>query len=156
MPSDTQIMDRARQVIEQAFIGAVTTVDEHGRPQSRFMAAVAESDRLQHLFSLTATETRKVRQIRGNANVCWLFADHDYEHVVKVNGEATFTSTSEIPMESWNSLVEYADAYVTSELRDKAHFAFYVLVTRVHTIELLSPKMGLVTPHAVEVDHGSA
>lgn len=154
MKDDAQIIAEAAGIVERAFIGAMATVDEQARPQGRYMAAVAENAELRHLFSLTATETRKVREIRGNANVCWLFTDQAYEQVVKLNGKVSFTDTTSLPMDVWNSLVEYADAYVTSELRDKEHFAFYAMVTRVVSVELLSPtKMGLVTPRVVEIDH---
>lgn len=149
---DTRIIELAAKTIEQAFIGVMSTVDSAGTPQSRFMAAVADGGGLQRLFCLTATETRKVHEIRNNPNVCWLFADHDYKHIVRLHGQASFISTSDLAMSVWNRLIDHVDAYATEDLRDQSHYAFHTIVTQLQTLELLSPEMGMVVPRVVPLD----
>jgi len=74
MLSDPQMIAHAGMMINDAFIGSLSTVDADGWPHSRYMAAVCEDDRLQRLFSVTGIETRKVEHIRAHRHVCWLLA----------------------------------------------------------------------------------
>lgn len=153
MPEDSEIIDIAARTIEQSLIGVLSTVDGQGRPRSRYMAAVADDHQLQYLFALTATETRKVHEIRDRPGVCWLFADGDYEHVVRLSGEARFTSTAELPLSIWNRLIDVTAPYVASDLREKDHYAFHALVTRVQTLELLAPSLDLRSPRTIDLEH---
>jgi len=72
---------------------------------------------------------------------------------VKVNGEARLINTSDLPMSAWNRLSDYAQLYTGGTLREEGHFAFYALVTRVVSVELLSPELEMYTPHVVATDH---
>ncbi len=153
MPTDAELISLAARTIEDAFIGVLATVDEQDRPDCRHMAAVAADETLHYLFSLTATETRKVHEVRDHAEVCWLFASEKYERVVRLMGQASFGNTNDLPMSAWNRLVDYANAYVTPDLRDKEHYAFYAMTTRVDALEFLCPEMGLITPHTVKINH---
>ena len=153
MLTDDQIIAHAASVVEQAFIGAVSTVDEAGRPHSRYMAAVADSPALEHLYSVTATETRKVEHARRNAAVCWLFHSTDYQRVATLHGDAALINTSDLPMSAWHSLSDYAQLYTGQALREAEHYAFYAMVTRVHSVELLAPDLELRTPRVVTIGH---
>lgn len=152
MPDRQRMIEIAARTIEQSFIGVMSTVDAQHRPRARHMAAVAGDETLQRLYCLTATETRKVHELRDNPAVCWLFADREYQHIVRLAGKAHITSTTDLPVSIWNRLIDTTDAYVAADLRDKEHFAFHVVLTEVETLELLSPQLDLLTPETIELD----
>lgn len=139
--SDEQILERAQQLITETVVGLFTTVDEAGRPHSRYMTAVPGPDdqQLARLFSLTAHETQKIHDLHENPNVCWTFATPQYHEVVTLKGQASITSTTDLAMSAWNSLIDLTDPYVPAELRDKDHYAYDAITTRIDEVEYLNP-----------------
>lgn len=152
MTDHKRAIEIAARTIEQSFIGVLSTVDAEHRPRSRHMVAVASDETLQRLYCLTASGTRKVSELRDNPAVCWLFADRDYQHIVRLGGKAHLTSTSDLPVSIWHRLIDTTDNYVATDLREKQHFAFHVVITEVETLELLSPQLDLLTPETINLD----
>ena len=148
---DKDVLSHAAQIIEQNSIGVLTTVDGQHRPRSRYMAAVA-ADGLLRVYSLSATETRKIEQIQQNPAVCWIFAGSNYRETVNLSGTARTAPTSSVPMSIWNQLIESTERYAAAAARDEGHFAYSVIVTQVSTLEFISPSSGIYVPHVIDLN----
>jgi general stress protein 26 len=152
MIDDYEALMLATRVIDEAFVGIMTTVDGRHAPVSRLMGAVADNDGLHRLFSLSAKDTRKVQHLENNPAVCWLFGVPPYETTVTLHGVAKRSETPLVPQSIWDRLADWARPYAANVLTDDRHHAFSVIVSNIHTLELLSPKLGIKSPHIIKLD----
>jgi len=152
MIGDPEILELATQVIDEAFVVIMTTVDEHHAPVSRLISAVADEDGPHRLFSLSAKDTRKIKHLQDNPAVCWLFGTPPYETSVLLRGVAKRSETPIVPQLTWDRLADWARPYAANVLTDESHFAFSVIVSHIHTLELLCPKRGIKSPQIIKLD----
>jgi len=152
MLDDREILELAIKLIDEAFVGTMTTVDEHNAPLSRLMGAIADEDGPHRLFSLSAKDTRKVQHLENNPAVCWVFGFPPYETSITLRGVAKRSETPMVPQPTWDRLADWARPYAANVLTDDTHHAFSVIVSNIHTLELLSPKLGIKSPHVLKLD----
>ncbi|MFP4143843.1 MAG: pyridoxamine 5'-phosphate oxidase family protein [Phycisphaeraceae bacterium] len=153
MPDDQEIIARATELIDSAFIGVMTTVDERGHPQARCIAAIADSPQLYRLYSLTGRGTRKVEHLTATPRLCWAFRLPDDDASVTVEGTAELLPTSGLPESVWDRLIDYTVPYALpamQKLRDERHTNFVSIVTEIEAIEYVSPDRGISSPRRVE------
>lgn len=108
MIDNQEVLDLAIKVIDEAFVGIMTTVDEHSAPVSRLMGAVTDDEGPHRLFSLSAKDTRKVQHLEKNPAVCWLFGTPPYETSVTLRGVAKRSETPIVPQPTWDRLADWA------------------------------------------------
>lgn len=152
MMDDTQAIEMASKLIDEVFVGIMTTVDEHYAPISRLMGAVADEDGPHRLFSLSAKDTRKVQHIEKNPAICWMFGAPPYETTILLRGVAKRLETPVVPQPTWDRLADWAKPYAANVLTDDSHYAFSVIVSNIHTLELICPNKGIKAPHVVKLD----
>lgn len=152
MPDDKQVLELAIKVINEAFVGVLSTIDEHGAPVSRFMGAVAEEQGPHRLYSLSAKDTRKTHHLAKNPAICWSFGVPPYDTTVMLRGTAKLSETPSVPQPAWDRLADWARPYAANVLTDDSHYSFAVIVSNVHTLELLSPMFGIKSPHVIKLD----
>ncbi len=152
MIDDRQALDLAIKLIDEAFVGIMTTVDEHFAPVSRLMGAVADEEGPHRLFSLSAKDTRKVRHLEKSPAVCWLFGVPPYDTSILLRGVAKRLETPMVPQPTWDRLADWAKPYAANVLTDDSHYAFSVIVSNIHTLELISPSLGIKSPYVVKLD----
>lgn len=152
MIDNQEVLDLAIKVIDEAFVGIMTTVDEHSAPVSRLMGAVTDDEGPHRLFSLSAKDTRKVQHLEKNPAVCWLFGTPPYETSVTLRGVAKRSETPIVPQPTWDRLADWARPYAANVLTDDSHYAFSVIVSNIHTLELLCPKLDIKSPYSVKLD----
>ncbi|MEX0654399.1 MAG: pyridoxamine 5'-phosphate oxidase family protein [Phycisphaeraceae bacterium] len=150
MLTDPQIIDAARQLIEDVGVGCLVTIGPDQRPYARYMGAVPGDEALNWFYSLSAHATQKVEHLREHAEVCWVFADANYENVATLHGKARIEPTSEMPASVYDRLIEFARPYAVNVLTDPHHHQYEAIITQVETVELLSPEKGLTTPRQVQ------
>jgi general stress protein 26 len=155
MPDDKQILETACQIINDAFVGVFTTVDEHAAPFSRLMGAVADDDGPHRLYSLSAKDTRKTAHLEKNPHVSWVFSLPPYDTTVMLRGRAKLSETPNVPQPTWDRLADWARPYAANVLTDDSHHSFAVIVSNIHTLEMLSPRMGIKAPHIIRLDRFS-
>ena len=151
MSDDQPILEAAQRIMEDVGVGCLSTVGPGDRPHSRYMAAVTANDSLDWLYSLSAQATRKVEHLHKHPYVCWLFATADYQDVVTLHGRASIQPTAEMPSSVYHRLIEFAQPYAVNVTTDPHHYHFEAIVTRVETVELLAPHMGLTSPKRVQL-----
>ncbi len=152
MLNDTQAIELATQIINEAFIGTLSTVDEHGAPVCRLMGAVADDSGPHRLFSLSGKDTRKIQHLEKNPAICWVFGVPPYDTSVMLRGAGKRLETPVVPQPTWDRLADWARPYAANVLTDDSHHAFSVIVSNIHTLEILSPSRGIKSPHVVKLD----
>lgn len=152
MLDDQQVMELAGQIIGEAFVGVLTTVDEHAAPFSRLMGAIADEEGLHRLYSLSAKDTRKTQHLQRNPAISWVFSVPPYETTVMLRGRAKQAETPHVPQPTWDRLADWARPYAANVLTDESHHSFAVIVSNIHTLELISPKHGIKAPYILKLD----
>jgi general stress protein 26 len=138
-PNDrAQVIRMARQLLKGNNPGVLTTVDENGSPQSRWMATMSFED-FPNLYTLTAANSRKVVQIRENPSVQWMFTDPDFGFVVNLSGRAQlFLRDAETMKRVWDQIADKSRAYFMNATIDSP--GFVVIHTKVEMVECTIPK----------------
>ena len=141
-PNDrAQVIRVARQLLKANNPGVLSTVDENGSPQSRWMATMSFED-FPNLYTLTAANSRKVAQIREHPAVQWMFTDRDFGFVVNLRGRAElFLRDAETMKRVWNQIADKSRAYFTNATIESA--GFVVIHTKVEMVECTIPKQVL-------------
>ncbi len=152
MHDDQQMLELAARVISESFVGVFTTTDMNSAPFSRWMGAVAEDDGLHRLYSLSAKDTRKILHLEKNPAISWVFGVPPYDTTVMLRGRGHCAETPNVPQPTWDRLADWARPYAANVLTDDSHYSFSVIVSDIHTIEVLSPKMGIKSPHVIKLD----
>lgn len=152
MTDDKQILELAIKVIGEAFVGVMTTIDDHSAPVSRYMGAVADEQGPHRLYSLSAKDTRKIAHLQKNPAVCWSFGVAPYDTTVMLRGRAKCAETPNVPQPTWDRLADWARPYAANVLTDDTHFSFAVIISNIHTLEVLSPSRGIKRPHVITLD----
>jgi general stress protein 26 len=147
--TDHQALQLASDLVDDQFFGILTTVDPHGRPHARWMGA-ATLNGLHSLFTLTTHDSRKCQHLQTNPHVCWLFSTPEHSDVITLLGEARVNDTPGMTQHVWDRLVPCARRYAMDVLGQQGEPMFCVIDTWVQEVELLSPRLGIVTPRGVD------
>ena len=150
--NDQEAIELASQIIDEAFVGIMSTVDDHHAPVSRLMGAVADEAGPHRLFSLSAKDTRKIQHLEKNPAICWLFGTPPYDTSVMLRGVGKRLETPVVPQPTWDRLADWAKPYAANVLTDDSHHAFSVIVSNIHTLEIISPNRGIKSPYVVKLD----
>lgn len=150
--NDQEAIELASQIIDEAFVGIMSTVDDHYAPVSRLMGAVADEAGPHRLFSLSAKDTRKIQHLEKNPAICWLFGTPPYDSSVMLRGVGKRLETPVVPQPTWDRLADWAKPYAANVLTDDSHHAFSVIVSNIHTLEIISPNRGIKSPYVVKLD----
>tara|TARA_R110002111_G_scaffold248841_1_gene312669 strand:- start:681 stop:1154 length:474 start_codon:yes stop_codon:yes gene_type:complete len=150
--NDQEAIELASQIIDEAFVGIMSTVDDHYAPVSRLMGAVADEAGPHRLFSLSAKDTRKIQHLEKNPAICWLFGTPPYDTSIMLRGVGKRLETPVVPQPTWDRLADWAKPYAANVLTDDSHHAFSVIVSNIHTLEIISPNRGIKSPYVVKLD----
>jgi general stress protein 26 len=148
--TDTQALQLVSDLIDDQFFGILTTVDAHGRPHARWMGA-ATIDGLHSLFTLTTCGSRKCQHLQTNPQVCWLFSTPEHGDVITLLGKARVNDTPGMTQHVWDRLVPCARRYAMDVLGQQGEPMYCVIDTWVQQVELLSPRLGIVTPRMFDL-----
>ena len=84
---------------KQIFI--FSTVDQEGRPHSRYMGTLNIHDDYSIFYMACKASANKLQQIKANPNAQMLFITPDYMEVVTLSGKACQEDSEEIKKETW-------------------------------------------------------
>ena len=152
MPTESEIIAACSRVVNNAFVGLLTTVDEDGAPHSRYMGAAPVTEGLHKLYTLTGRRTRKLKHIKTHAEVCWVFATAQYGEIATLYGTAQVLSGPVVAQQVWDRLADCARAYAMNVLSDQRNVEFVTIETVIHTVEYLCPAKGIVVPEPVSLN----
>jgi pyridoxamine 5'-phosphate oxidase len=130
----------ARQLIDGHHFGVLTTVDADGAPHARWMATMT-FEKFPRVLTLTSAGSSKVKHIRANQHVDWLFANEDFTLVLNLKGHARiFTDTVSIKR-AWKAIENKSHAYFLNNMAGDQEIA--VIETVVERIDYTSARNGL-------------
>lgn len=143
-PSDIEdaadIIGLARKLINGSRAGILSTVDQDGRPELRWMSTLA-FDQFPVFCTLTAPDSRKVAQIEQHPDVNWLFFNDDRSMILNLIGKARVLNDTVTLKRVWQQVENKSLTYFLNQY-GKAP-GFVVIETVVETIECTTPKSAL-------------
>ena len=132
-----QVISMARQLLKGNNPGILSTVDQTGFPQSRWMATMSFDD-FPNLYTLTSATSRKVAQIQEHPVVHWMFSNHDLSFIVNLTGTAEiYLRDANTMKQIWQQIVDKSRAYFLGSVDGPA---FVVIHTTVERIECTLPR----------------
>ena len=90
-----RLLDAARETINAARYAALISIDETGQPRSRTVDAFPPDENFV-VWVATRAVTRKVKQIRNNANVTLYYWHSDSRSYVSIMGMATIVDDAAV------------------------------------------------------------
>ena len=84
----TEILAQAVEVVHNARIGLLTTVDADGCPHARWMGIGALVEGVRVLYTISRADARKVGHLEAHPEVCWVFSEPGYRRVATLHGRA--------------------------------------------------------------------
>ncbi len=133
-----QVISMAKQLLKGNNPGILSTVDQSGFPQSRWMATMSFDD-FPDLYTLTAANSRKVGQIQEHPIVQWMFSNHDLSFVVNLTGRAEiFLRDAETMTRVWKQITDKSRAFFLGDSVEGP--GFVVIHTKVEMIECTLPR----------------
>ena len=141
-PKDrAKVIGMVRQLLKSNNPGVLSTIDQSGFPQSRWMSTMSFDD-FPNLYTLTAANSRKVGQIKEHPVVQWMFTDRDLSIVVNLTGRAEiFLRDAETMKRVWKQIVDKSRAYFMNDAVEGP--GFVVIHTKVEMVECCIPKRAL-------------
>jgi general stress protein 26 len=138
-PKDREeIVSTARRLLRGGNAGILSTIDESGSPQSRWMATMSFDD-FPDLYTLTSATSRKVAQIKNNPLVHWIFSNEDLSFIVNLTGTAEiYLHEAEAMKRIWRQIVDKSRAFFLGDSVKGP--GFVVIHTKVAKVECTIPK----------------
>ena len=137
------------RVVNQAFLGMLTTVDAHGHPCARWMGTAVAANGLNTIYTFTSKTSRKIEHIRLHPQVSWVFTTSEYTDVVTLTGQARIDASPIAKQQIWDRMMDCARVWCMNTLGQQDNLEMVVLETHIQTIELLSPRLKIYTPQSV-------
>jgi general stress protein 26 len=114
----------AHEIINETTYCGLVTIDYQGHPQVRTMNPFPVKDDFVIWFA-TARESRKVREIKDNPEVCVYFANHlAAKGYVNINGSATVIDDRELLVKMkrdyWNGIEGWQERFVLIKIIPKS------------------------------------
>ena len=136
-----QIIRMARELLQGGNPGILSTVDQSGFPQSRWMATMSFDD-FPDLYTLTSATSRKVAQMQEHPIVHWMFSNHDLSFVVNLTGRAEiYLHEADAMKRIWRQIADKSRAFFLGD--SVTGPGFVVIHTKVEMIECTIPRMVL-------------
>ena len=89
------------KIVADAKVFVYTTADAQGNPHSRYMGALMIKDGV--IYMATASNARKVQQIKSKPSSELVFANSEYTEVATIGGESTITESLELKEAFWQA-----------------------------------------------------
>ena len=99
--TDDEIKKTIWQIVADAKVFIYTTVDAQGNPHSRYMGGLFVKDGV--IYMATASDARKVQQIKSNPGSELLLAKEGYKEVATIRGESAVEESLEQKKSFWQA-----------------------------------------------------
>jgi len=134
------IIGLAKGLVNGRHPGILATVTQNGKPAVRWMSTFS-FDEFPIFHTLTAPDSRKVKEIAQHPDVNWMFFNHDRSMILNLIGKAhVITDTVELKR-IWTKVKDKSLTYFLDKY-GKAP-GFVAIETKIESIECTSPKSAL-------------
>jgi general stress protein 26 len=131
------VVSMIKRLADGRLAGILGTVDQDGKPEVRWMSTLA-FDEFPNVYTLTAPDSRKVRQIKQHPDVNWLFFDDDKTLTVNLIGKALVLTDTPTLKRIWRQVEDKSHAYFLNQYSKGP--GFVVIKTTIESIECSWPK----------------
>jgi len=83
------VMTRVKDLVGDAGVGVFTTINEMGKPCSRWMTPIFLPRLPGALYAVTSQDFQKIGQLASNPNVSWIFQSKTLDRIATVTGTAS-------------------------------------------------------------------
>jgi general stress protein 26 len=133
-----QLIRMATELLKGNNPGILSTIDQTGFPQSRWMATMSFDD-FPDLYTLTSARSRKVAQIQEHPMVHWIFSNHDLSFIVNLTGRAEiYLHEADAMKRIWRQITDKSRAFFLGDSVKGP--GFVVIHTKVDVIECTIPR----------------
>jgi len=126
-----------RQLISGSHPGIFATVDRDHRPHIRWMASLSFEE-MPWVYTLTSSESRKIRQIESNPHVTWMFCNADLSLILNLEGEAKVCRDTATLKRAWKQIRHKEQAYFLHSGMENENVV--VIGTKIKSVECCTPK----------------
>jgi general stress protein 26 len=133
------IVGMARQIVDGHHIGALATIDESGFPHVRWMSTLSCDD-FPRIVTLTAPNSQKVRHIRRNPSVNWMFSNRNLTLVLNLVGHARILEDTRSIKRAWRAAKDKSHAFFLTNFSGKP--GMVVIETMVERLDCTIPESG--------------
>jgi general stress protein 26 len=134
------VRDVVDSLIEGRGEALLITASASGKPHATWMATIALPDAGGRLITITSPTSRKVTNIRENAEVEWLFSDEPKRCLVYLECDAEVVDDPAEIKHGWASLPDKDRAYFLNYINSGIGFA--VIASKVRSATLVIPRAG--------------
>lgn len=93
------VMTRVKDLVGEAGVGIFTTINEMGKPCSRWMTPIFLPRLPGALYAVTSRDFQKIGQLASNPNVSWIFQSKTLDRIATVTGTASIVRDSGLAAE---------------------------------------------------------
>ncbi|ADN02898.1 pyridoxamine 5'-phosphate oxidase family protein [Spirochaeta thermophila] len=135
-----EILTRLEEVVDTTRFGLLVTVGESQVPNARWMTAGFLKGQHRDLYTVSSPHDRKVKEVRTNPEVLWVFSRKDYREVFRVWGRAQVIENPALLGELLEGIAEALELFwkVHGELKE-----FVVIETVITRLEYERPREGV-------------
>lgn len=94
-----EILGYIERILEEAKTAVLATVDDKGLPHMRWMTPATLRGREGALFAVAYRTSEKVKQVRSNPGVQWIFQSPALDRIVVVDGKVNIVDNPSIRSE---------------------------------------------------------
>jgi general stress protein 26 len=141
-----ELTELAQRLVGGRPLGVLTTVDADGAPHARWMATLT-IENFPRLVTLTSATSAKVRHIRANPCVNWLFSTEDLTIVLNLAGRAQVHTDTVIVKRAWKAIHDKSHPYFLNSLQGRPTIA--VIETLIERIECTTPASGICVHYTI-------
>ena len=134
------ILGLARTLVNGHHPGILSTVNDEGKPEVRWMSTLDFSE-FPIFHTLTGPDSRKVEQIKKHPDVNWMFFNQDRSLILNVIGKARILTDTPTLKRIWKKVEDKSQAYFLNQYAKGP--GFVVIETQVESIKCTSPKSAL-------------
>lgn len=134
------IIGVAKGLVDGHHLGVLSTVNESGKPEVRWMSTLSFDD-FPRFYTLTHPHSRKVEQIQRHPAVNWMFSNDDLSLILNLIGKARVLTDTPTLKRVWQKIEDKSQAYFLKEYAKGP--GFVVIETTVEVIECTSPDKAL-------------
>lgn len=135
-----RLVEGFKRLTSGRYCGVMASVDAEHRPHARWMGAVCFHPP-DLLLAITAPDSRKIRQLRENAAVEWVFHDPERTEVLTLEGTASVIEDLARLKRLWNFFPDKSKAFF---LQEDAHGpGFAIFQTQIQSVEWIAPRQHL-------------
>ncbi len=128
-----EMLQLLETIIEDARAAILATVDDKGIPATRWVSPAILSGRSGVIFAITAPRSNKVRHVKSNTRVQWIFQTRSLDKIINVEGKVNLLDNPSIRSEVlevvgprlvafWKINVDERDLLVLETVIEKATY----------------------------------